>query len=564
MRFFLLVCRAVFIAFIGCWLGSCAVPPSAPPHRPKLLVVLVVDGLPQRQVLAYRDQLGPDGLARFLERGTWFDQAFYRHAHTVTASGHAIVLTGAYPDRTGIIGNDWRDPKTGARVYNTSDPDARYIAHTTDAVDDGTSPKNLKAETLGDVLRRTDPRSKVIAVSGKDRGAILLAGKAGTAYMYMDESGLFATSTYYRPAHPAWVDDFNAAKPADRYFRAQWKPLLPPAAYARSLPDGQPGWAPGGTLPMAMRSAGEPAPGPAFYGRLLRSPFIDEMSLDFARAAIRGEQLGQDDSTDILAVSLSGHDYVNHQWSAESAVSQDHLLQLDRMLQSFFHDLDTLVGKNEYVAVLTADHGFMPTPEYAKSLGLDAGRIKFSSVIARLNAGVSARFGAGRWVIGNSASSLLLDKKLIGERGVDPDRVAEEVRRLLLGEPGIAAAYTRAELLAGTRRTEPLFEALRKSWHPEVSGEVQYTAKPNWMFGSSGATHGSPYAYDTHVPMLVYGPAWVKTGRVQTPVDPAGLAPALARLLGIAAPAQSEAPPLPLATDPPRQAQARIRPVNPQ
>lgn len=537
--------RNFLVALLCCALASCAIAPSVPPHKPKLLVVLVVDGLPQRQVLAYRDQLAPDGFARFLDHGAWFAQARYQHAYTVTASGHAAVLTGAYPDRTGIIGNEWRDPQTGSRVYNTADATATYIGHATDPLD-GTSPKNLKVETLGDVLRHIDPRSKVITVSGKDRGAILLAGKTGTAYMYMDEAGLFATSTFYRQEHPRWVNDFNAGKPADRFFRAEWKPLLPPAAYARSLPPGQPGQAPGGSLPMPMAAPGEAATGPAFYTRLLRSPFIDELSLDFARAAIEGEQLGRGAATDILAVSLSGHDYVNHQWSAESMVSQDHLLRLDRMLQSFFHELDSVVGKNEYVAVLTADHGFTPTPEYTRSLGFDAGRIKFASILARLNTGLAARFGAGRWVIGNSASSLFLNKKLIAEHGLDLNAVADEARRLLLTEPGFAAAYTRAELLAASRRSEPLFNALRKSWHPDVSGEVQYTLKPNWMFGSAGATHGSPYEYDTHVPMLIYGPSWVKAGRIDMPVDPIGLAPALARLLGVPAPAASEGPPLPL------------------
>jgi predicted AlkP superfamily pyrophosphatase or phosphodiesterase len=543
---FSLLRRNFLVSLICGALASCATAPSAPQPKPKLVVVLVIDGLPQRQVLAYRDQLAPDGFARFLDRGAWFAQARYKHAYTVTAAGHAAVLTGAYPDRTGIIGNEWRDPKTGERVYNTADTSAVYIGHKTDPLD-GTSPKNLKVETLGDVLRRVDPRSKVITVSGKDRGAILLAGKAGTAYMYMDESGLFATSTYYRQGHPRWVDEFNAGKPADRFFRAEWKPLLPAAAYARSLPPDQPGLPAGGRLPMPMAATGEAAPAPAFYERLLRSPFIDALSLDFARAAIRGEQLGQGEATDILAVSLSGHDYVNHQWSAESMVSQDHFLQLDCLLQSFFHDLDAVIGKNEYVAVLTADHGFMPTPEYTRSLGMDAGRMRFAAILTRLNAGLASRFGAGRWVLGNSASSLLLNKPLIGQRGLDLDAVAGEARRLLLAEPGIAAAYTRAELLGASRNSEPLFDALRKSWHPDVSGEVQYTPKPNWMFGSAGATHGSPYEYDTHVPILAWGPLWVKAGRIDTPVEPIGIAPALARLLGIPAPAASEGKPLPLA-----------------
>ncbi|MES1976730.1 MAG: alkaline phosphatase family protein [Pseudomonadota bacterium] len=526
-------------------LAACASPPT-PQAPPKLVVLLVVDGLPQRQITAYRDQLAPEGFARFLDRGAWFADAHYEHAFTVTAAGHATLLTGAYPNRTGIIGNSWRDPATGAPVYNTADTSAAYIDHRTDPVDDGTSPKNLKAETVGDVLRRADAASKVIAVSGKDRGAILPAGKAGTAYMYTEDSGQFASSTHYMKEHPSWVNVFNNAKPADRYFKTEWKPLLPDAAYARSLPDNQPWYARGGQLPALMGSPADASPTPSFYAGLLRSPFADALALDFARAAIAGEQLGQDASPDILAISLSGHDYVNHAFSAESRLSHDHLLQLDRLLQAFFLDLDARVGKGNYLAVLTADHGFMPAPEVLAAQGLAAGRVSSSPMLARINAGLVARFGPGRWA-SFSASSLLLDKKLIAQTQADANVVMEEARRLLLAEPAIATAYTRRELESRSRAGEPSFDASEKSWHRDVSGDIQYTVRQNWMFGgSTGATHGSPYDYDNHVPLLMYGPAWMKPGRIDSRVHMTGLAPTLSGLLGIATPALSEGRLLPL------------------
>ena len=520
-------------------------PSGSPAAKPKLVVFLVVDGLPQRQVLAYRNQLAPDGFGRFLERGAWFSEARYAHAYTVTAAGHATMLTGAYPHRTGIIGNEWRDPATGVPVYNTSDPTASYIGNATEPLD-GTSPRNLKVETLGDVLRRSDRRSKVISISGKDRGAILLAGQSGVAYMYMDDTGQFASSSYYMQQHPAWVGDFNVRKPADKYFKTEWRPLLPEPAYARSVPDGQPWFGPnGGKLPMLMGAPTDSAPGPAFYNALLASPFIDALALDFARAAIAGEGLGRDESTDILAVSLSGHDYVNHAWSAESRLSHDHFLQLDRLLQAFFRDLDASVGAGNYLALLTADHGFMPAPEMAVAGGEPAGRIKGSQLLARLNAGLEKRFGQAR-LASFSASSLLLDKRAIALSKLDADALAEEAQTLLLAQPGIAAAYTRRELESGSRAGAPFFDALRKSWHPDVSGDVQYTLKPNWMFGTATATHGSPHEYDTNVPLLLWGPSWVRAGRIDTPVDMVDIAPTLARLLGVAAPAASEGKPLPI------------------
>ena len=544
-------------------LASCAVvqqlsppvltaPVSAAPSRPKLVVLLVVDGLPQRQVVDYRDQLAPDGLARFLDRGAWFSEAYYGHSFTVTAAGHATLLTGAYPQRTGIIGNDWRDPATGEPVYNTQDVSASYIGNKTKPFD-GTSPKNLKVETVGDVLRRADSRSKVIAISGKDRGAILPAGKAGTAYMYMSQSGQFASTTYYMPQHPAWVNAFNAAKPADRYFKTQWTPLLDEAAYARSLPNGQPWYASGGALPVTY-GAGEASDGigPPFYASLLRGPVVDTMALDFARAAIDGEGLGQDDAPDILSISLSGHDYVNHAFSAESRLSHDHMLHLDRLFQDFFRDLDAKVGKDNYIAVLTADHGFTPAAEVLQARGLAAGRVNIGEVSAHLNAGLAQRFGEGQWVHGFSASTVLFNKALLAQRKVDANDMAEVARTLLLAEPGIGAVYTRKELdsnsLAGMPVNAPYFEAMRKSWHTDVSGDLQLVVKLNWMIaGSTGATHGSPHPYDTHVPLLMYGPKWIKPGKIEQRVEVVDIAPTLSRWLGVPPPAAAQGKLLPVA-----------------
>jgi hypothetical protein len=191
----------------------------------------VIDGLPQRQVVDYRDQLAPDGFRRFLDRGAWFANANYQHANTQTAPGARDDADRCVPDRTGIIANEWRDPATGEVVYNTGDTAYTYIGHKTDKLD-GTSPRNLRVETVGDVLRRADPRSKVIAISGKDRGAILPAGKSGVAYMYMDTVSS-RPRRFYMAAHPQWVVDFHASKPADAYFGREWAPLLDDAAYAK-------------------------------------------------------------------------------------------------------------------------------------------------------------------------------------------------------------------------------------------------------------------------------------------------------------------------------------------
>ena len=544
------LCIAVLGAAVvgGCITAQTLTTQTATPPKPKLVVLFVIDGLPQWQVVDYRDQLGPDGLRRFLDRGAWFAQAHFGHAHTVTAAGHATMLTGAYPHRTGVIGNEWRDPVSGAEVYCTGDEAHTYLENRTAKLA-GTSPRNLKVETLGDVLRRDDPRAKVIGISAKDRGAILPAGKSGTAYMYMWDTGQFATSTYYMREHPAWVKAFNGARPADRYFKAIWSPLLPAAAYARSLPDDRPWYGPGGRLPKIFGESLQ-KPGADFYSSLLPSPFIDELTLDFARAALSGEGLGADEVPDILSVSLSGHDYVNHPYGGESRLSQDDMLRLDRMLETFFRDLDRLVGPDNYVAVLTADHGFAPVPEHSKSIGRDAGRQNIPQTLARLNAGLAAKFGAGRWVSAWSADGVLLDSKLITAKRLDRRAFDEEARRLLLAEPGIVAAFSRAEIEGKALPPDtPFLAAVRNTWHRDVSADIQLVVKPYWLFGTThttGTTHGSPHAYDTHVPMLLYGPRWIGTGRVDARGEGVDLAPTLARLIGTSAPAAAEGRPLPL------------------
>jgi hypothetical protein len=440
-------------------------PASAAP-RPKLVVFLVVDGLPQRQVLDYRDQLAPDGFARFLDRGAWFANAHYGHAFTVTAAGHATMLTGAYPHRTGIIGNDWRDPITAEPVYCTGDTSATYIGHTTNALD-GTSPKNLKAETVGDVLRRVDSRSKVIGISGKDRGAILPAGKTGIAYMYMGATGQFASTTHYMAAHPAWVDSYNAAKPADRYFKAEWKAVLPEAAYARSLPDQQPWYGPRAVAcRCAVRREGRHGARPAL------------LQLAAARPVCRCHVAGLRARRHLRRAARPGR-------GSRHPLGQPVRPRLrEPRLQRRVAPL-----ARPPAAAGSPAAGLLPGPGRAhrqgqlhrrahrrprlharariqRQPGPRVGPHQRQPGAGRVNAGLEKRFGEGKWAVGFSGSSVLLNKQLIAQKQADADALAEETRALLMAEPGFAAAYTRRELQSGSRAGAPFFEQMRKSWHP--------------------------------------------------------------------------------------------------
>jgi predicted AlkP superfamily pyrophosphatase or phosphodiesterase len=562
--------RLLSLALAAAALSACTTPPpDVAAQKPKLLVLVVIDGLPMRQVTGYRDQLSPDGFARFLDHGRWFANAHYGHGHTVTAAGHSVMLSGAYPQRSGIISNEWRDPATGEQVYNTGDAAYTYLDNPTAPLS-GTSPRNLKVETLGDVLRTRSPESKVIGISGKDRGAILPAGHKGTAYMYMTETGKFASSTYYMPAHPQWLTDFNAAKPANAFFKKTWAPLLPgfdcpqvatsslpppegatparggpaPAcAYAQSVPDGQ-SWqiasGNGNTLPAVIGDKMD-GPGPRFYGNLLASPFGDDLTLAFARAAVKNEKLGQRGVQDILSVSLSSHDYINHAFGPESRLSHDHTLQLDRRLQAFFQFLDQEVGAGSYVLALTADHGFTDTPEWAVTQGRDAGRFSNGPSLAAVNAGLSTKFGVDKLAWNFSASGLLLNEKLAAERGLKFTDVEAAARDELLKLPGVEAVFTREQLL-GSDTTTPYLEAMRKSFDPTRAAQLQIVLNRNWIFSyrPGGSTHGSPYDYDTHVPLLFWGPGYVGQGEEKARVEIADLAPTLAGVAGLPAPAQAQ------------------------
>ncbi|MFO1252196.1 MAG: alkaline phosphatase family protein [Inhella sp.] len=536
--------------------------------RPRLVVLLVIDGLPMRQVQAFKPQFGPDGLRRFLDHGVSYSQAFYAHAHTVTAAGHATLATGAHPARHGIVGNEWLDRATGAPVYNTEDRAHRYLEGRT-APDAGTSPKNLRVETFGDALRTREPGAKVIGVSGKDRGAILPAGHKGVAYMYRSETGRFTSTTYYMQQHPAWVNAFNAKRNAERFWHAEWKPLRPEADYAGSSPDGQPwqGQAGFGNRLPATLGAGMEAPGERFFTDVLTSPFGDQLTLEFALAALRNEGLGQDDIPDVLTVSLSSHDYINHVFGPESRLSLDHLLQVDRLLQGFFRELDREVGAGRYALALSADHGFLDTPEYRRSKGLPGGRLPVGPALTALNNHLAAEFGLPKLARGLSAGTVLFDEAALAAKGVAMAAVTRSAAGFLQQLDGIATSYGEADLAssAAPRADQAHLQALRLSWYPPRTGQLALVPLEGWMYSSrpTGSSHGSSWAYDQQVPILLWGPAWFGQGEVKTRVQPADLAPTLARTLGLPPLAQAQGQPLPLPKEGAQEGPQKRRPRTP-
>ncbi|WP_075795894.1 alkaline phosphatase family protein [Massilia putida] len=515
---------------------------AAQVKAPKLVVVMVIDGLPSEQVQRYRDQFGPGGLRRLLEQGASFTDAHQAHGITVTAVGHSAVLSGAYPYRHGIIGNNWI-ASNGQQVYCTEDTRYHYIDEETDT-HDGTSPANLRVDTLGDQLRyASGNRSKVVTVSGKDRGAILLAGKTGTAYMYMDKTGDFASSTYYMDKYPAWAGRFRAAKPQDRYYAKSWKPLLDDKAYADDAPYPEATTINTNRFPFTFYSdSGKPAAD--YYGRLKASPAIDELTLEFAEAAVDGEQLGSNPTgaTDLLGISLSGHDYVNHAYGPESRMSHDHLQQIDRKIAQFFAFLDKRVGMDNVLVVLTADHGFANTAEFSRSQHVDALRVDPKALLDKLDGALAERFGGAKLVKTSLLPEVYLDYAAIERRGLARADVENAAARFLLTQPGISEVFTRTQLEQGIAATSRLATLMQRAWNRQLSGDLLVVPTPYTIFssGTSGASHGTPWQYDTSVPLLIMGKRWIRPGEQGGYTEVVDIAPTLAQILHVRRPAGAE------------------------
>lgn len=541
---------AFAVLLIGCATASqnCSAARPAPTSadvQPKLVVVLVVDGLPNEQVQRYRDQFGQGGFRRLLEQGASFSNAHQAHGVTVTAVGHAAILSGAYPYQHGVIGNNWIDPITKTSVYCTEDAAYTYIGEQTKPAD-GTSPAKLKVDTLGDEMRyASGNRAKVVTVSGKDRGAILLAGKTGSAYMYMEKSGNFASSTYYMKSHPEWVQRYQSTRPQDRYYGKSWTPLLADAAYTNDAGAASSPAKPGASNQFPFSYYSESGNLDAdYFTRLKTGPFLDELTLNFARAAVEGEGLGANPAgvADLLGISLSAHDYINHAFGPESKMSHDHLQRLDRMLAGFFSYLDQRVGMENVLVVLTADHGFPNVPEFSQSQHVDAQRIDGDKLIAALNQHLDEKYSVPKLVLADSMPNIYLDYATIDKRGLKRDEVETAAARFLISRPGIVQAYTRTQFEGGGMAETRTGLLMRRAWNRELSGDVMVVTKPYWYFGSgnTGTSHGSPYAYDTNVPLIVMGKRWIKSGYYGQYAEVVDIAPTLAHLLHVRPPAAAE------------------------
>jgi predicted AlkP superfamily pyrophosphatase or phosphodiesterase len=529
-----------------------AAPMLSASSTPRLVLQITVDQLRGDLPARYADRLTDGGFRYLMEKGTWYIDAHYRHANTETAVGHATLATGADPSRHGIVANDWIDQKTGAFVYNTED-DRHHIIGREPKAHEGVSPRNLAASTFGDELVvHNGGRSRVFSVSVKDRGAILPGGHAGKAFWFSKSSGEFVTSTYYYDDYPQWVKQWNAAKPADAFKGKSWELLNDRATYVHGQMDDRP-------YEADLKPLGRIFPHPLggdtkyFYLFLTLTPVGDMLTLDFAKALVENEKLGHNDTgaPDYLQISFSSSDYIGHLFGPSSLETEDNILRLDRTLADLFQFIDEKVGLGNTLIVLSADHGAPEAPEYMASLGLSTGRFAFDwfKTEGPLTEALQKKYGRADFIVGHSHPYLYLNLEAISSAGLDLGNVERFVADELMKIPGIAYSMTRDDLLTGRITESPVQNQIRRSFHPTRSGNIHMVPEQYWFLhsteeaekmgiGSIAAIHGSPWAYDTYVPIFFAGsgvPAQI-IGRRVAPTD---IAATLSAYLGIKPPSGS-------------------------
>jgi predicted AlkP superfamily pyrophosphatase or phosphodiesterase len=516
----------------------------------RLVLQITVDQLRGDQPTLMRDRFGAGGFRYLMEEGAYYKAANYSHSITETAPGHATLFTGASPREHGIIGNEWFDAETGLRVYNCED-DSHALVGEEFRAGSGTSPTNLMCSTITDELRLArGESSKVFAVSVKDRGAILPAGHLGKAFWYSSSTGGFVTSDYYYESYPEWVEAWNNSGVVDGYRDTQWELAAPLEEYRWSQVDER-------ECERSYKHLGKTFPHPLSdaagegYQKALRyTPAGDEIVASFAKQLIEAEGLGQDDVPDFLALSFSATDYVGHVFGPLSLEAEDNLLHLDATLADLFAYIDEHVGLKNTLVVLSADHGAPDCPEHLAGLGRAVGWVDAPQLIKNANGALKEHFDTDEELLRAHVTPYLwLDHPKIAELELDPKEVADVAAAGALRTKGLALAVPRWKLEGKALGDSPLNSRLQAAFHAERSGDVYLVPEPQWLLGIGNASavlsslHGSPWRYDTHVPIMIAGPG-ISEGSYYREVAPRDIAPTVALLLGIKAPAVTTGEPL--------------------
>jgi predicted AlkP superfamily pyrophosphatase or phosphodiesterase len=510
-----------------------------PNNKVRLVVGIVIDQFRYDYLARFEDLFVEGGFKRLLNHGAVFANANYVHTPTYTACGHATFMSGATPALNGIIGNEWFDRETGNRVTSVSDDSVKLLGGREGT--SGMSPSKLIGSTIGDELKLANlGQSKVIGISLKDRSAILPAGKRpNAAYWFDNNSGNLVSSTYYFNDLPAWVKKFNQEQRPDRFFGKRWERLLPQSSYQRSGADDVPyeKSSIGNKFPFTI-TGGEESPGPRFYSHFELTPFGNQYLVEFARAAIENEKLGADEVTDLLTISFSSNDLIGHAFGPYSQEVQDVSLRTDRMLAEFFDYLDKKIGLDHVVITLTADHGVAPVPEQVRELGY-GGRLEAKVVTEAVETALDQRFVDEKWVLSFINGNVYLDDSVFERRKIAAEDVERAACQAVMKISGISVCFTRSQLISGGLPNTMIARSVANGFYPQRNGNLIVVTQPFYFFGEGLATtHGSPYSYDTHVPVILAG-GGIVPGTYYDACSPADIAPTLAALLKIQAPSNT-------------------------
>jgi hypothetical protein len=498
--------------FLSLLLAAAAVP-AAPAPKPKLVVNIAIDQFRYDYLTRFQSHY-TGGLKRLLDRGAVFTNGYYEHFPTVTAIGHSTMLTGATPSVSGIVGNEWYDRESGKQVTSVSDDESVLLGGKGRA----SSPKRLLVSTVGDELKiARGPQAKVIGISSKDRSAILPAGRmADGAFWFDTSSGNFVSSTFYFQALPAWAEKFNASRVSQQWLGKEW------------VPDE------GGKPFLALGAKADRT----YFNNLDRSPFSNDLLIAFAQAAIEGEDMGSDDIPDLLSVSFSANDRVGHSLGPDSPQVRDISIQSDRTLGRFFEYLDKRVGPDNYLVVLTADHGVAPMPEMMQSRRMPGGRMPEGVVLRAIENALTQRWGEGPWVIGKSGPAPYFNLETIHAKKLTREEVEEAAAAAVREVPHIYRVYTRTQLRRGNVLDDFVDRRVRNGFHYQRASDLFVVSEPYWLFEAAGTSHGTPYNYDAHVPVVFMGPG-IRAGRYHKRVAVNDIAPTLATVLDVENPSGS-------------------------
>ncbi|MEH6558588.1 MAG: alkaline phosphatase family protein [Oceanicoccus sp.] len=537
-------------AFVS--IGLCSSVVSAAVKKPRLILQITVDQLRGDLPTRYYDQLGEGGFKYLLKKGVVYTDAHHDHANTETIVGHATLATGAYPSAHGMVGNLWFDRSTGQTTYNIEDADYQLLTSGAGvdskteidptqraAKTEGRSPNAILVTTFADeLLTYSGGKSKVFGVSVKDRGAVSMAGHGGKAFWFSKATGEFVTSNYYYDRYPLWVETWNDQQPAHFYSGKSWQLLHELASYTFADSDDRP-WETdlagfGRVFPHSFGSADDKY----FTTKLTISPAGDALTLDFAKTLLIEEELGKDGVTDYLSISFSSTDYVGHVFGPSSLEAEDNILQLDRKLAELFTFIDREVGLKNTLIVLSADHGGPDTPGYLNSHNIPAGYVDpdnwdKEAAITRIKKQFAIK---GKLIEKFEHPYLYLSESVINDQSIDQPALAAAVINELSNFEGVSQAISSAALQGGDLPDTAVVRAVRNNFHPKRSGDIYIVFEANWFINDFdglvvAATHGSPWKYDTFVPVMFAGPS-IKPSQVSRRIHTVDIARTLSAYVG--------------------------------